>query len=692
MKTKDIKNNILSILKLPAVYLASLLVYLESVFHIVRFGFSGLLYPILYGIFFGLIVGLFVNAFPELVCKILTYIFSIIFSVFFIAEIIYSGVFSTYLSLTGTMDVAGQALDFTDVIFSEAKKEWWILLLILIPVVYLFILGRKIINFDRGTFLPEYCFLIVSIIIMFIIIKLSLSTGKGKLYSAYELKKNYTSVDMCTEKLGVVDTFLLDFTDHFLEKYNLRRKKTTFMQEAVTTESTTEISTTEKKDNSTDIAEEEVIDTSPNVLEIDFDELIENESNSNIIALHEYIKNQEPTNKNEYTGMFEGYNLAFVVAEGFSGYSVDKKRTPTLYKMIHEGFYFTNYYTPLWYGSTVGGEYADLTGLIPKNGGYLSMCKSGSNKNDMRFTLSRQLKEKGYNVMGFHANDYTYYDRNISHPNLGYEWVGVGNGYEPERDSSNTQLWPQSDDRLIETTIDEVISKEPFHVYYLTVSGHVMYNWGGNAMCAKHKDIVENLDYSETTKAYLACQYELELAMTRLLDELEKAGIADNTLIVLTADHVPYDNKEVVDELAGKTLDPVFDWYKNALVIYSTSMEEPVLVTKYCSSIDILPTVSNLMGLKYDSRMLVGQDILSDCEGLVMFNDRSFITDKVKYNANTGEVTNLSKTSSVSDEYIENMKVIVANKFNMSQSICDYDYYHYVYENALPVNVKHDTK
>jgi hypothetical protein len=77
--------------------------------------------------------------------------------------------------------------------------------------------------------------------------------------------------------------------------------------------------------------------------------------------------------------------------------------------------------------------------------------------------------------------------------------------------------------------------------------------------------------------------------------------------------------------------------------------------------------------------MLAGQDILSDSEGLVMFNDRSFITDRCSYNASTGEVISLDG-SVISDDYIANRKAVVSNKFSMAESICDYDYYKYIDE------------
>jgi len=529
-------------------------------------------------------------------------------------------------------------------------------------------------------------------IAVFIFIMISFNFETGNLYTAKEVYKNYNSVDMSVEKLGVMESLYIDIKEGVKSALGIEGKSADFVAEITyaddpgietSTETTTEIVATDTDSivpESTEATTEEiVIDTSPNVLDVDFDELIANETNENIKSLHEYISTVTPTNKNEYTGMFEGYNLIFVVAEGFSGYVIDPVLTPTLYKMSTEGFVFKNYYTPLWYGSTLGGEYADLTGLMPNNGGYLSMSRAGSRGNYMMFTLSNQLSRQGYKTMGFHNNDYKYYDRHISHPNMGYEWIGVGNGYEPERYASGSQLWPQSDLRMVETTFDLYAGEQPFHTYYLTVSGHVMYNFGGNEMCIRHKDYVENLDYTETTKAYIACQYELELALTELNKRLKEAGLADNTLIVVTADHVPYDNKDVVDELAGKELDNTFGWYKNSLIIWSASMEEPVEIRKYCYSLDVLPTVSNLMGLPYDSRMMVGQDILSDSEGMVIFNDRSFITDKCSYNANTGEIYSIDG-SQIDQAYVENKNAVIKNKFNMADNICNYDYYRYIGE------------
>lgn len=673
-------------------YFIILFLWLEIVFHFARFGatIENLLIKICYAFFFGSVFGTIFGLIPKCAGKIVTGIVAFITTLYYIVQIVYSGVFATYLSVTGSIGMTGQAFDFLEVIKRELVKEWWIIVLLLLPFVgYCAYLCRKI---QRPIVsLKRYGYQILAIVLCYLVSYGCMRLNRKGDYTAYEIYKSYTSVDLAVKKLGVCESFYVDVRTYAEDKFHIGKHDVVFVEEemqnnttgqsAIETEEVT--TATEEVTTATEEATTEVaIDTSPNVLPIDLDELIASEQNSNIVSIHEYVQSVTPTNKNEYTGMFEGYNVIFVVAEGFSGYMLDRELTPTLYKLAHEGFYFKNYYTPLWYGSTLGGEYANLTGLMPKNGSYLSMEKTGRNQNDMMFTLGIQLSRMGYKTTGYHNNSYRYYDRHISHPNMGYEWIGVGNGYEPER-SGGTQLWPQSDLAMITQTFDRYKDEEPFHTYYLTVSGHVMYNFSGNAMALRHKDFVEDLPYSETTKAYLACQHELELAMTELVTRLEEEGIADHTVIILTADHVPYDNKEICDELAGYTLDSTFEWYKNALIIWSGSMEEPVTVRKQCSSLDVLPTVSNLLGLPYDSRMLVGQDILSDSEGFVIFNDRSFITDKCSYDANTGKVKSLDG-SQIDDVYVENKIAQVKNKFNMAESICNYDYYRYIDEVLYP--------
>ncbi len=349
----------------------------------------------------------------------------------------------------------------------------------------------------------------------------------------------------------------------------------------------------------------------------------------------EYIKGLEPVTDNEYTGIFEGYNLIYLTAEGFSPYAVNEELTPTLYRLRHSGFLFENFYVPLWQTSTSDGEYINCTGLIPD--GQFSMQKSA--ENDMPYTLPCFFAEEGVKSYAYHNSSLSYYDRNITHPNLGYDFKGCKTGNLSEEEGGdkifpmeNPDAWPASDLEMMQGTIPEYIGQDRFHVYYLTVSGHLNYSFKSNAMSYKNKAVVEALELSDPAKAYIACNIELDKALAYLLEQLEAAGKLENTVICLSADHYPYGlDTPQYEELAGKSLEAGMDLYQNSLILWNVGMEEPVVVEKTCGPMDIVPTLLNLFGYAYDSGIYAGRDILSDAEGMVIFNDRSFVTDGVIY-------------------------------------------------------------
>ncbi|MBP5330509.1 MAG: LTA synthase family protein, partial [Lachnospiraceae bacterium] len=410
------------------------------------------------------------------------------------------------------------------------------------------------------------------------------------------------------------------------------------------------------------------IDTSPNVLDIDFASLAEQEKNKEIKSLHEYFATSEPTKKNEYTGMFKGYNFIYLTCEAYSPWAVDENVTPTLYKLTHSGFVFTNYYNPVWYTSTSDGEYVECVGLLPYNTNSFKRSKD----NALPFCFGWQFLKLGYTCRAYHDHSYTYYGRDETHPNMGYVYKAKRKGLKI------TDTWPESDLEMMELTIPEFINDEHFHVYYMTVSGHLEYGFNDNFIARKNKDAVASLPYGEEGRAYIACHVELDKALEYLIEELDKAGKLDNTVIAFGADHYPYGlSDDSIDELAGEHVERNFELHRNNFVIWNSKIEEPIIIDKYSSSIDMMPTLSNLFGLEYDSRLFPGSDILSDAPALVIFGNQSFITDICKYNSKTHEVTMLADVE-LPEGYIDNVSKIVKNKFAISKNILLNDYYRYI--------------
>ena len=402
-----------------------------------------------------------------------------------------------------------------------------------------------------------------------------------------------------------------------------------------------------------------------NAIEIDFKALIQRSANNKgLVQLHEYFRSLEPSNQNEKTGVFEGYNLITICAESFSQYVISPGLTPTLYMMQQDGINFTNFYS-IYGGGTIGGEFSLITGFSPR-GGEL-WCGKAAQKY-LPFTFAAQFNSLGVQPYAYHSGNYTYYDRHKLFPDLGYIYKARSHGLEIAGPN-----WHVSDKELIELTIDDYIGDDRFYAHYMTLSGHPGFSFGGNPLSKKNYEAVKDLPYSTTVKAYIACQLELEYALEYLLQRLNEAGIAERTLIVLTTDHYPYgltlnENKE----LAGGPLDAPFELYKNTCLIYAQGMQ-PQVVKAPAFVPDIVPTVSNLLGFRFDSRFLSGRDVFSEAPPLV-FMDSGFITDIGIYNNNSGAFTPYEGIEAPEGYYKAIANIIKARKSAVEQ-IVKLDYF-----------------
>ncbi|MBR7122382.1 MAG: sulfatase-like hydrolase/transferase [Oscillospiraceae bacterium] len=415
-----------------------------------------------------------------------------------------------------------------------------------------------------------------------------------------------------------------------------------------------------------------------NIMDIDFDAL-NKKASSEQKKLNNYVSGLTASKQNAYTGLFKGKNLIMISAEAFSAELIDPVLTPTLYRLATKGIQFTDYYQPASAGTT-GGEYQNIFGMLPTAGG-----KSFKNTADHLnyFTIGAQLNRLGYYGKAFHNNSYTYYDRNKTHNNLGYSdgFMGYGNGME----QYVTKRWPQSDLEMFSGTLPTYIDKQPFNVYYMTVSGHSNYTKTGNSMTKRHWDRVQDLPYSDLVKGYFAANLDFEDALAHLVAELEKAGIADDTVICISTDHFPYGldsggklgNFPYLSELYGYNVENYFQRDHSRLILWCGSLEddEPIVVSSPTFSLDILPTLSNLFGTEFDSRLMVGRDVFSDAMPLVFNTNYDWKTDLGTYYASSGKFVPVSEDTVIPEGYVAAVKAIVKNKRNYCSGALNTDYF-----------------
>ena len=640
----------------PSLFFLGVIYYEELFLKLYCFqslSFAGAVFTLLFSIPIAMLLGALCGGVEDRLGRRLLVLCTALVSLWMGAQTVYYHLFKTFLtifSLTKMMMVAGA---FGNMAMGEILLNWFPILMMVVPVVLAAALGKRLLpGCPMGRRRSLRC-LALGLGVQLAGIVLVLFCGGGVLSLRYiyfqaavpELEVQNFGMFTQTELEIRRVLFGIDPDDQILPKHQGRQTRRWIPAEK------------------SPAGEEPKLHT----MDIDFQALMERDrEDPELSAMHSYFSKVKPTAENGWTGRFQGKNLVWIVAEGFSDRMLDPVRTPTLWKLAHEGIICDNFYTPLWGVSTSDGEYVTTTGLIPKSGVW---SYSESSDNAMPFAFGHQFQALGYRTMAFHDYLYTYYDRNLSHPNMGYEYYGIGNGLELE------EVFPPSDLEMMEEIVPRFIDEEHFMVYCLTVSGHLNYNREENAMADRHYDEVSGLPYSEGVKCYLACQQELELAMESLVRQLEEAGRLEDTVIVLSADHYPYGlTDEEYSELFGHPVDPVFEIYENSLILWSADLEEPVHVDKYCSSLDVMPTLANLFGLEYDSRLMAGRDILSDEPGLVIFSNYSFLTDLGAYNSTT-DVFTMWDGSEPDPDYVADRVAEVQNRVAYSASILDNDYY-----------------
>ena len=581
-------------------------------------------------------------------------IFTIIFIVNYFVYYVFKIFYDVNTVTAGGADAMG---GFSDMIFSIVFSINGIghIVAFIIPVVLYMVFRKK---FDTGIKEVKLVHILVTIAC---VISFVFQYGVIELDSKYSrIKSEQYNYQSAVTSFGLLNAITLDVTRNLL---------------GTTDTSFTSVEVEE------DVAEEKT-EYAENVMDIDFETLEENAS-SDYIELDNYVQSQKASLQNEYTGLFKGKNLIMISAEAFSAEVIDEELTPTLYRLATKGINFTDYYQPASAGTT-GGEYENIFGMLPMLGG--SSFKSTADNNNY-LTIGSQLNRLNYNGWAFHNNDYTFYDRDKTHNNLGYSngFMGYGNGME----EYVTEQWPQSDLEMFEGTIPLYIDQEPFNVYYMSVSGHNGYSVSSNAMTKKNWDRVKDLDYSDEVKGYLAAQLELEDALTYLVNTLEEKGIADDTVIVLGADHFPYGldynaslgDMPYLSELYGYNVTNYMERDHNRLIMWCGSLEEsnPIIVDEPTSSLDILPTLCNLFGVEYDSRLLPGRDVFSNTSALVFNVNYDWKTEKGTYYSWTDTFVPASDSTVISASYVENMKTIVSNKIKYCEAVLKLDYFDYLF-------------
>ncbi len=526
--------------------------------------------------------------------------------------------------------------------------------------------------------------------------------GTGRQSAYYAFKNNLSDTDTTAKYLGAMATFTVEAGTYYLglgteeeteelasvdrSSFELVAQEPAVQKPAgETVIEHNEPAYTEKtvSEESAEVIEEPVVYEPLVDRAFDFQALAENASDESSKKMYTYFAEREPSYKNEYTGYFEDYNLIYICAESFWTYACDERVTPTLYKMANNGIVLDNFYNS-FLNTTTNGEFAFTTSLWPdvsrhaKQGTDVGSFPQSSGK-FMPYGIGDFFLSDGVPTYAFHDYYGTYYRRNLSWPNIGFEnckFMGA---------MKFTSCWPASDLEMMEQSIDDYVGNDRFFAYYMTFSGHGPYS-DSNYMAKKNIGEVKSLlgddaaNYNSQALYYLACNLELDKAMAYLEERLAEEGKLDKTVIILTGDHYPYYLSESGRKsLCGKEVNGL-DQFHSTCIIYNSAIETPIHNEEYCCNVDIVPTVLNLFNIPFDSRLLMGTDVFStDSMHTALLYNKSFLNDKVAYDSAKNETVWKIDPDMYEEEdlekYLEGCLTLNDSAYHAGVNMVEYNFY-----------------
>lgn len=417
-------------------------------------------------------------------------------------------------------------------------------------------------------------------------------------------------------------------------------------------------------------------------------------------TFREYYSKPNIKQTNEYTNIFNGKNVIVIHAESLQNFVINKKIngkeiTPNLNKLINKSLYFNNFYALDSVGTSSDSEFTFSTSLLPTNNGTVFI----NYWNRKYESIQKKFNDAGYYTFSMHANNGTFWNRNIMYNSLGYQKF-----YNYESDYTIDEiiglgLSDESFFRQSLTKLKEINEKgQNFYGTLITLSNHTPFTNEGKDLSnfdvsSYHYDkngklITDNYLEGTILGSYIKSVHYADKALGEFIDGLEKEGLLENTVLIIYGDHdakikksqfeyfYNYDRKtgKVIekDSIDYKIIDDIdYELLRSVpFIIYSKDIE-PKVIVKVSSMLDAFPTIANMFG--FETKYTLGSDIFDDKDNIVVFPNGNWLTDKMYYDTKRDSFKALEDNLVVKNDYIEQNNLIAQNKINISNYIIMYD-------------------
>ena len=306
------------------------------------------------------------------------------------------------------------------------------------------------------------------------------------------------------------------------------------------------------------------------------------------------------------------------------------------------------------------------------------------------YSMPNVLKDMGYNTAYVHSHDISFYSRGKTHSHLGFDKVI---GKDSITDENGNHIYTGNDlkfdnwaaeGEFAKNAIDHIVPKDrtkPFYTFYLNVSSHGAYTAKDNVYDGDANRYYDYVKYgeddcelnsygnwkltkpaSEATKTdwyqtvldnhssiaedlvYYQCGVKgLDDAIGVIVNKLKEYGIYDETTMLFYSDHYAYyDSLSHIYKGLSTTNNNNKELNTIPMIIsspgikqYNSTTENKYLVnTRFTSAYDVVPTLYDLLGVKFNENLYVGQSLFSPTD--VVYTENGETKDMIVYYSNTG--------------------------------------------------------
>lgn len=361
-------------------------------------------------------------------------------------------------------------------------------------------------------------------------------------------------------------------------------------------------------------------------------------------------------------GAAKGRNVFLISMESLQSFVIGKdgpggeEITPFLNDLVTDPstFYFSNFYHQTGQGKTSDAEFMMDNSLYPLPSGAVYFTHAQNKFN----ATPAILRDRGYSTAAFHANDGSFWNRDLMYKNLGYDQYYDKEYYEVTEE--NSVGWGLKDVEFFQQSMPYVKDlPQPFYAKFLTLTNHHPFVLDEESQMMIEADEEEHSglnDYFNTVRY-------MDGALETFFEEVKRAGLYENSVFVMYGDHygVTPGNYDELSEFLGYEIG-TFEHIKlqrTPLIIHVPG-EQGRVIEDLAGQVDVKPTLMSLLGVKDGKEYDFGRNLLAPADNpFVVLRDGSFITNDYLYTSETcyanpsGEEVELEDTCEAIKEQAE---------------------------------------